>query len=75
MKFKCFACDKNLPSGGICSAKTIDNQIVAVGTDCFRKIKAAGSTGYQPPKGGPKLILVDVIRDADLIWPKNKEIK
>lgn len=55
---RCFACDR--PLGGdmsIHSADTRDDQIVYVGSECFKKIKAAREKGYQPPKGGPRLWL------------------
>ena len=32
-------------------------QIQYVGPECFRKIKAAGSAGFQPPLGGPRLYI------------------
>lgn len=51
---KCFACDKPLKSEPHW-ADTRDDQIVPVGPCCFKKIKKAGETGYQPPLGGPKL--------------------
>jgi len=51
---KCFACDRALGR----KPKVVDTrdaQFVHVGVDCFRKIVSAGDSGYQPPKGGPKL--------------------
>jgi hypothetical protein len=51
---KCFACERPLSlRPGL--ADTVDGQRVYVGRDCFLKIIAAGSAGYQPPKGGPVL--------------------
>jgi len=51
---KCFACDRKLGRNP-CLADTRDAQIVYVGSECFKLIKAAGEAGYQPPKGGPRL--------------------
>lgn len=34
---------------------TRDGQTVFVGSECFKLIKKAGESGYQPPKGGPRL--------------------
>lgn len=52
---KCFACGRKL---GKIPAQAITEdyaQAVFVGLNCFKLIKAAGSRGYQPPLGGPKL--------------------
>ena len=51
---RCFACDRKLGRNP-CLADTRDAQIVYVGTECYKLIKAAGEAGYQPPKGGPRL--------------------
>lgn len=51
---KCFACEKKL---GKNPAKAITEdyaQIVAVGSECARKIYGSAN-GYQPPLGGPRL--------------------
>lgn len=54
---QCFACDKRL--GQIPHvADTRDDQFVLVGSECYKRIKAAGESGYQPPKGGPRLYLI-----------------
>jgi hypothetical protein len=58
MATKCFACDKPMRSGQYAVADTRDDQLVWVGPDCLRKIKASGENGYQPPMGGPRLWLV-----------------
>lgn len=53
---RCFACGRLI--GRLAKermADTRDGQTVAVGADCMKKIEAAGGTGYQPPKGGPRL--------------------
>lgn len=59
MTAKCFACDKPISQkDGVLLHRLVDtrdDQIVFVGSDCFRKVKASGDTGYQPPKGGPRL--------------------
>ena len=54
----CFACGRKLGK----NPKRIgcqDDQTADVGTDCFRLIQAAGANGYQPPKGGPRLYLLE----------------
>lgn len=51
---KCFACDKRLGKNPK-TADTRDDQIVFVGSECFKMIEKAGEAGYQPPKGGPRL--------------------
>lgn len=54
---RCFACDKPLGKAPqLVGCK--DKQDVHVGINCYRKIKAAGAAGYQPPKGGPRLYLL-----------------
>lgn len=52
---KCFACGRLLRPGRVVNADTHDAQVVIVGPECYRKIKAAGREGYQPPQGGPRL--------------------
>jgi len=52
---KCFACDKKLVVREWRIVDTRDGQTVYVGPDCLVKIKKAGESGYQPPKGGPRL--------------------
>ncbi len=54
---KCFACDKPLGKNPKL-VDTRDGQMVFVGSDCARKVKEAGESGYQPPLGGPRLYLV-----------------
>lgn len=54
----CFSCGKKLgkkPATVTCE----DEQDVRVGSECFKLIQAAGIVGYQPPKGGPKLFLLE----------------
>lgn len=61
-KTLCYACDRPLKRNGdeleAYRVDTRDHQTVFVGPECFRKIKAAGDAGYQPPLGGPKLYLL-----------------
>ena len=59
MKIKCFACDK--PTSKPKIVRCIDEQTVLVGSDCFKRIEASGSLGYQPPLGGPKLYCISQI--------------
>lgn len=57
---KCFACDRPIKDDGGYLVGCADEQDVAVGHECFRKIIDAGEQGYQPPKGGPRLYRLDV---------------
>jgi hypothetical protein len=63
----CFACDRPLIGtlvhsavnefGGVVNAITEDGaQTVSVGPDCWQRIASSGETGYQPPRGGPRLL-------------------
>lgn len=63
---RCFACDKPiLNDSRCCLAITIDlAQVVSVGPDCFKKIRTSGDAGYQPPKGGPRLLVLTREREA-----------
>lgn len=57
MRERCFACDR--PLGRFAArVDTRDDQIVRVGSECFKLIEEAGEAGYQPPKGGPRLFLI-----------------
>lgn len=51
---KCFACNRQL-KGTPRIADTRDCQTVFVGPECYKAIRSAGETGYQPPLGGPRL--------------------
>lgn len=53
-KRRCFACDRPL-SPNPYPVSCVDDQWVYVGVNCWRMVRAAGSDGYQPPKGGPRL--------------------
>lgn len=55
---KCFACDRKLGKNPKV-ADTRDDQWVYVGRECYKHILAAGSVGWQPPKGGPRLFILD----------------
>jgi hypothetical protein len=52
---RCYACNKPLKKASPRIVLTSDGQPVYVGPDCGRKIDMAGSDGYQPPLGGPRL--------------------
>lgn len=52
---KCFACDRPVRAGGAYTAHALDEQTVTVGPECWRKVGFAGTIGYQPPRGGPRL--------------------
>jgi hypothetical protein len=47
--------------------RCIDEQTAFVGSDCFKKVRAAGAEGYQPPLGGPKLFEISqqMLESAD----------
>jgi hypothetical protein len=63
----CFACGRGLKRPY--SVECADDQRPDVGPECYRKIKDAGETGYQPPQGGPRLFLIG------LGYSKGKEAK
>jgi hypothetical protein len=52
---KCFACDKRLGANPKLVQSAVDSQTMYVGSDCYKRILAAGEAGYQPPLGGPRL--------------------
>lgn len=54
---RCFACNKKLGSNPY-PVDTRDDQYVLVGSECYKKIKSAGDSGYQPPLGGPRLYCI-----------------
>lgn len=54
---RCFACDRDLSGKRTFVCETIAmDQTIYVGAECYRRIKKSKTAGYQPPKGGPKLI-------------------
>jgi hypothetical protein len=53
---KCFACNRRVPNPHW--ADTMDDQTVAVGSECYKHIQAAGAEGWRPPSGGPRLYLL-----------------
>jgi len=55
LKVRCFACDRVIQRKVPFQVDTRDDQIVFVGPECYKLVMAAGATGYQPPKGGPRL--------------------
>jgi hypothetical protein len=69
---RCFACDKKLGKNPAL-ADTRDDQLVFVGTECYKYIKAAGELGYQPPKGGPKLWVCKQDKFGQPVRTKNGE--
>ena len=56
MTERCYACDRRVNRPTL--ADTRDGQTVYVGSECFKLIKRSGDTGWQPPKGGPRLYLI-----------------
>lgn len=59
----CFACGRKLGKNPHLVA-CIDEQIVHVGSECFKLI---GPTGWQPPKGGPRLFRIKVAPDGTVL--------
>jgi hypothetical protein len=55
---RCFACDRKLGKNPAL-VRCADEQTVYVGRECFKLVKAAGTDGYLPPNGGPRLYLMD----------------
>lgn len=53
---RCFACGRPLGRNPR-MADTRDEQMVYVGCECWKLIRAAGEAGYQPPRGGPRLFV------------------
>ncbi len=51
---RCYACDRRLGKTPTL-VDTRDAQLVYVGSECARLVRAAGEAGYQPPLGGPRL--------------------
>lgn len=85
MSDKCFACDRKLGKSPML-VDTHDDQFVYVGRDCGRLITAAGESGYQPPKGGPRLYplplrletrawIIDGRERYDFAWYEGRERK
>lgn len=52
---RCFACGKPLKAKTKALVYTRDGQSAYVGPDCYTHTLLAGSEGYQPPLGGPRL--------------------
>lgn len=64
----CFACGKKFGKRGQFLVDTRDGQEVYVGPECLKHVQAAGDTGYQPAKGGPRLYplsVAGVLADMD----------
>lgn len=53
----CFACGRRLGRKPYL-ADTRDGQTAYVGSECAKKIIAAGETGWRPPNSGPRLFLL-----------------
>jgi hypothetical protein len=51
---RCFACGKKLGKNPA-RVDTMEDQFPFVWTECLKLIIKAGTEGYQPPQGGPKL--------------------
>lgn len=64
---KCFACNRSLRGRKPHLVDTRDAQLVFVGPDCYEHVLAAGSRGYQPPRGGPRLYTISPSTDPDLL--------
>lgn len=56
---KCFACDRRLDERFEYVLVAGESTTVPVGMNCYRKVKRFDRDGgYQPPKGGPRLVLI-----------------
>lgn len=55
VKLKCYACDRVLKKPHTVYTGDDGGQRQFVGAECFQHVLAAAATGYQPPKGGPRL--------------------
>lgn len=65
MKLRCYACDRTAKTAGAVVYTADDGgQRQFVGPDCYQQIQAAGSAGFQPPKGGPRLYIERPRQDA-----------
>ena len=56
---RCFACNRviDLPKPAKVVVTSDGAQLVYVGPDCYKLVVQAGATGYQPPRGGPRLFI------------------
>lgn len=58
---RCYACNRLMrlvsDNDSRMTVVTEDGQMQYVGPDCFAKIIAADTRGYQPPLGGPRLFV------------------
>ena len=54
---KCFACDRQTSKPRLVRVAG-EPTTVFVGRDCFKKVESSGVDGYQPPLGGPRLVLI-----------------
>lgn len=54
---KCFACGRTLGKHPRL-VSTRDEQLVYVGSECYKLVVQADEKGYQPPRGGPRLYLL-----------------
>ena len=52
-QYQCFCCDRVLDKYAYHVWE--DGQLNWVGPTCFKKVNAAGSEGFQPKLGGPRL--------------------
>lgn len=55
---RCFACDRKLGKKPVL-VTCADEQTVYVGAECFKHVRTAQANGWQPPKGGPRLYLLE----------------
>lgn len=68
--YECYACGKM--TRGTVKAKRVafllddGGAMVFVGPDCHRHIQRGGNSGYQPPRGGPRLFFSQLCRTAYL---------
>lgn len=57
MTERCKVCDRKLGKKPHV-ADTLEDQVVLVGSECYKKIVAAGEAGWQPPFAFPRLYVL-----------------
>jgi hypothetical protein len=68
---RCYACDKHLGRSRPNEVYTSDGQMQWVGSICYTVIKKAGLSGYQPPKGGPRLFIDKPCPNCGALYPND----
>ena len=55
---ECFACGRKIIASRVVRVRG-ESTIVYVGPECAAKVATAGADGYQPSRGGPKLVSIE----------------